>query len=514
MPWRRPAIALALLAAALSPVSATAQTQPKRPEFLPEYYRPALVFDGRVAAWQGTDQQKGVDRATYATADRQVAVEVWRVACDRPRCEAVMRSFLENLNAQIASRIGAFEAVSNVEIRARVSVGLTDENVFAFKLPNSVLFWILRGSIGDANVRHVALRAAVDRQRYEEARAEGNVALGLWGAAILEHARRLAASGQKEAALRAYADLLATSPTSYEGHLEYASLADRAAAMSSADIVLRNAEDGALRRRAAQIAGAPAPGIEDVPPLETSLSGLQFVFIPLPPCDVSLVEEAAAMFQRIVDAPAKIRRLPENWTFAAPDRFANQRQVQQFIIQLRRANVDFFGWTMDRYLGELIAAANGADPYTKFVVRDYAAKLAEAPGQYDADPYYDRLIAALAPHRSKDPRVVYVGVTEANIYSGDSNYVFSVGGGDFPRNGSLLSYAMMMARNTGEPTQSRKRLVERLAKEMTPAALKPLGVPRPADPSDPYSYSSGVSRLDEKSLMLSPQVRQALDRFR
>ena len=482
-------------------------------EFLPDYYAPALQFEGGQTRLKEITEQNGMERALY-DAPGSGSAEVWRYACDRPRCDAVMQSLLASLNEQIARRIGAFEGVTRDEVRGRISAGLWDERFFAFKLPSSVLLWSVRAGADDADRRLAALRAAVDRQRYEDARGEGNVAMGAWGPAVLEHGRRLAARGEKAEALRVYGELLATSPASFEGHLEFASLADSAAAQESAAVVLRNAEEEELRARAAEIAGMAEPKIQDLPPLEPRLSGLQFVFVTLPPCDVGLVEEAAAVFQRIVDAPVKVRRLPEEWKFGASARFANQRHVQQSIVQLRRANVDFAGWTMERYLGELIAAADGADPLTRFLARDYAAKLAEAPGQYHADPYLDRLIAALAPHRSRDPRVVYVGVTGANIYSGDSNNVFSLGGGDFPANGGLLSYAMMMARNTGEPFQSRKRLVERLAKEMTPASLKPLAVPRPNDPSDPYSYSDGVSRLDEKSLMLSPQVRQALDRFR
>lgn len=480
--------------------------------FLPDYYASALQFESGPAQLRRKTEENGAERATYAVPGSG-SLDVWRFACDRPACDAVMQRLLSSLNEQIARRIGAFEGVTPDEVRGRISAGLDDERFFAFKLPSSVLFWSLR-TTDDRDRRYAVLRAAVDRQRYEDANAEGNVAMGAWSDAVLEHGRRLAARGDTAEALRVYERLLATSPANFEGHLEFAALADSAAAKESAAVVLRNAEDDELRSRAAQIAGAPEPRIEDLPPLDTGLSGLQFVFVPLAPCDVGLVEAAAVVFQRIVEAPVSVRRLPAEWTFGEPARVANQRQVQQWIVELRRAKVDFSGWSAERYAGELIAAAGGADPLTKFLARDYAPKLLTAPGQHDADFHLDRFMAALAPYRSKDRRVVYVGVTGANIYAGDSNYLFSLGGGDFPTNGGLLSYAMMLATNTGETVQSRRRVVERLAKEMAPAALKPLAVPRPRDPSDPYSYSDGVARLDEKGLMLSPQVRQALDRLR
>lgn len=72
----------------------------------------------------------------------------------------------------------------------------------------------------------------------------------------------------------------------------------------------------------------------------------------------------------------------------------------------------------------------------------------------------------------------------------------------------------MQATTLNEPYQSRKRLAERLAKELVPSSLKQLGIPRPTDPSDPYSYSSGIERLAQKTLSLSAPTREALDKFR
>jgi hypothetical protein len=72
----------------------------------------------------------------------------------------------------------------------------------------------------------------------------------------------------------------------------------------------------------------------------------------------------------------------------------------------------------------------------------------------------------------------------------------------------------MMANMTGERYQSRKRLAERLAKQLVPPTLSTLGVPRPPDPTDPYSYADSVERVDQKSLTLSGPTRDALDKLR
>ena len=77
-----------------------------------------------------------------------------------------------------------------------------------------------------------------------------------------------------------------------------------------------------------------------------------------------------------------------------------------------------------------------------------------------------------------------------------------------------MSYYMMLGRTIHETYDSRQRLVERIAKELVPASLKQLGIPRSMDPTCPYSYSSGVDRLDQKTLALSDEVKEALNKLR
>lgn len=79
---------------------------------------------------------------------------------------------------------------------------------------------------------------------------------------------------------------------------------------------------------------------------------------------------------------------------------------------------------------------------------------------------------------------------------------------------SIMSYHMMLGKTLHETYDSRQRLVERIAKELVPASLKQLGIPRSTDPTCPYSYSSGVDRLDQKTLTLSDQIKEALNKLR
>lgn len=123
------------------------------------------------------------------------------------------------------------------------------------------------------------------------------------------------------------------------------------------------------------------------------------------------------------------------------------------------------------------------------------------------------LSQTIAPYFSKDPNTMVVGITELDIYSGETNFVFSVYGGLKDSPVGILSYAKMRAKLTGE-NQSRKRLTERVAKELVPASLKKLGIPRSMDPSCPYSYSSGLQRLKEKTLNLSEPVKKEIEKIK
>jgi len=166
------------------------------------------------------------------------------------------------------------------------------------------------------------------------------------------------------------------------------------------------------------------------------------------------------------------------------------------------------------YANRLATTTTKEDALSRFRVRTFLEEFTDKPGQYRAEPYVDRLIDRVAPLRSDDRRTMIVGVTEADIFSGDTNFIFS---GAASKNGNwagILSYARMQAASLNEPYESRKRLTERLAKELVPASLKQLGIPRPTDPADPYSYSSGTERLAQKTLTLSAPTREALDRFR
>ena len=210
----------------------------------------------------------------------------------------------------------------------------------------------------------------------------------------------------------------------------------------------------------------------------------------------------------------KIRRLREVWWFAAPDRVHRQRDIQRILITLRGGTIDFAGWDRERYASELLKATESEDALSRYQVKKLVSGLSEFSGQFRVGPVLNWLSTRLEEYRSDDNRTMYVGITEANIYSGDSNFIFSSGIPEGSSPVSVLSYSVMLAETLQEAYQSKRRLIERIAKELVPASLKQLGIPRPLDPSDPYSYADGVIRLDQKTLVLSGPTKDALKAFR
>lgn len=172
------------------------------------------------------------------------------------------------------------------------------------------------------------------------------------------------------------------------------------------------------------------------------------------------------------------------------------------------------GWTSKRYTDELSKAVAKDDALTKFQVASFAKDMAAKPGQYLAGAPVLKLFQLIQTLRIGNRRTMYIGVTEADIYTGEVNFNFTSGWRQGGLAVAITSYARMKASSTNEQYESRKRLIERLAKELVPAALQQLGIPRPVDPADPYSYSDSTERLSQKTLSLSPPTRAALDKFR
>jgi hypothetical protein len=488
------------------------------PAFIPPYYENALKNDDVPLRLTSKGEIKGIQRAVYTGRDSAVTLTVEHMTCERASCDVLYEQRLKDHNVKLTSLGGRFRFVNNVEFGAQWKSKSSQHLAFVAKTPKAVVAWTRSAPAGrrlrdDDHVSNI--RAAMNQQRFIEAMSLGNVQMGRWAPSMHQHARTLLASGRKDEAVAMLRQVVAWSPYSFNAQVDLAENTTNAEiARTSALAVWENAESPELTVRAARVLGRSEPDFAAIPVLQPYMRGLQIVLVPLPPCDARLIEEAGRVLSQTLDVPFIVARLPQEWAWGQPDRLFRQRDIQTLILQKTRKPIDFVEWTPEDYATRLVAAVAKDDAMTRFQVQSLVDDAATKPGQYRVERYLRKLNDALAPFRSNDRRTVYVGVTEADIFGGESNYLFSSSMQLGDVWATILSYSRMQAGVLGEPYEWRKRLIERVAKELVPASLKPLEISRPADPTDPYSYADSVERLNQKTLRLSAPTREALDRLR
>jgi predicted Zn-dependent protease len=489
------------------------------PPFLPDYFTPAFEVHGQKLSLANHSVKDGVEQYLYFTNDKALALLVENIKCDRPRNASILNYVATNLNDAMKSTRGEFLHISPKDIHAQIFDNDKVKTVFAYSLPSGVQIWtFVMKSIGEYHVdsHFKMIRNVVNKQRYNQALLEGNVAMGFWGDEIYEYAKKLLHDGRKKDGLDVLEKLLPTSPYNYAAHMDFAeNTTNPEAAAASLKTVLKGSENPALTAKAARLSGTKLLSFDSIPFLSRGERGLQVILLPLEPCDTSLLEDISKTYRKITGIPVKIRRIREKWNLSAPDRIPYQRVIQETLVKSNGLDINFTGWGKDRYLDELKKNADKEEPLKRYYIRDIVSRVEKEAGQYSADKYLNRFLDILEAYRSNDQRTMYVGITGMNIYSGDSNYVFSLYVERQNKcRASILSYYMMKADTLSEEYESRNRLTERTAKELVPASIKSLNIPRSTDPSCPYSYSSGVSRLDQKSLVLSEEVKNTIERFK
>jgi len=488
------------------------------PAFLPNYYLPAFEINGQQLTLVDHFVKDGADQYLCFSKDKSLALLVENIKCDRPRGIAILNNIIGNLNDRLKSRKGEFVDITKKDIHVHMFDDDKEKVLFAYILPSGVQIWTyVVQSSGKYQVarQYRIIRKFINRQRYEEALREGNVSMGFYGSEIYEYADTLLRDGKKKEGVEVLKKLIATSPYDYRAHMEFVKNSDDPeAATNSLRIVMRGTEDPRMIAEAAGSLGTRLMTFETIPFLNKDERGLQVILVPLAPCDLTILEDVSKTYQNITNISVKIRRLKESWTFTESDRIPYQRFIQEILVKGKGEDINFDGWKKDKYINEMKKAAETKDALERYYINDLISKIEKQEGQYSADVYLMRFLDIIENYRSNDIRTMYVGVTGMNIYSGDNNYVFSL---HMIRNkcqASILSYYMMLASSTSAEYESRRRLIERIAKELVPASLKSLHIPRSADPACPYSYSSGVDRLDQKTLLLSEEVKRKIEEMR
>lgn len=485
------------------------------PPFLGDHYAPILAAIGQPLSFKGQQVQNGVEGHYYQSADERAALVIERAPCDRPNCPQVFGNILGALNQQTTGEDLTFEDVSvsgAFVIQFRQTLV---SYMFVLPMPSAVHIFSYAVDAGtyaqspDMKATLAALypriTAYANRQRYEEALAEGNIEMGSWAGAIRAHALDLLADGKKADALTVLSRLVATSPFDFESQAILMDNADDpAVARASAEILLANAESRDIHARAAAHLGKPLMKLDTLPYVDRSNTGIRLVLIPLGDVDLDLLAEAGAVYETITRVPMQLRRLPTPWS--------DGMAVRPFLV-IGGNIIDFRGLSVSDFIAQLRPTAT-MTAFGRYDLAKLEQRLAGNEGQFDAEPMLMRFLWTLGPSASSDKRTMYVGVTAANLFHGGARYVFSLHTGTSQVQGSIFSYRMLMARTWDGAAETRPRLVDRIAKELVVASLKSLGIPRPTDPSDPYSFANGIERVDQKSLRLSRPVAEALDKLR
>jgi predicted Zn-dependent protease len=477
------------------------------PTFLSKYYSP--MFEDMVFVANSTGNN--AEQFVYESKDKSLTLSIEYIKGDRPSTKAVLNNISLYLNNELQSKEGEFKIVTEKEVYAEIHKNQFEKFIYVYDTPGAVYVWTYttnQNKINNIENKINLIKSLANRQRYETALEEGNVSMGHWGPEIYNYASQLFETGKVEEGLTVLKNLLATSPFNYRAHIDLIEKTkNKEDANNSARIVLKNAEDKKLIDKAAAYLGVNTQPLESIPILDKKETGLQLILIPLTPCNPWVLKESAKIYEKITGVPVKIRLLREKWTLGEPDRIFQERAAQNFLVKSKKTNINFATWNKQKYIAELLKAAKSEDALSEYYIKEFVKKIESNTGQYLIDSYLDWFSRILEKYRSDDDRTMYVGITGINIYSGDNNYIFSLHTARKESQASILSYYMMLEESLSEEYESRMRLTERIAKELVPASLKSLKIPRSTDPTCPYSYSSGVSRLDQKTLILSEPVR-------
>jgi predicted Zn-dependent protease len=152
---------------------------------------------------------------------------------------------------------------------------------------------------------------------------------------------------------------------------------------------------------------------------------------------------------------------------------------------------------------EAVCRDSGRSPAQIEEFRTALATLQQA-GQYDAE----RLLAELRrahPLAGAGPVAGYLGITEADLFTRDYNFLYGWGG----RGYAVMSYCRYAAAFNHEPP-NRPRLLERAVKQAISSTFFILDIPRCTSPACARAYPHSLVEHDQKTGALCPDCQRAL----
>ena len=195
-----------------------------------------------------------------------------------------------------------------------------------------------------------------------------------------------------------------------------------------------------------------------------------------------------------------VRRMREqvNKTIAQQPAAIQQVEELGYTADQLRTDVDalvgFFRKTVERQQG-----ADGVRAFDEMIA------LSERSRQWDAEKLLPALRTAIA--NATGPKRLILGVTDCDLYSKTSNYLFGIAetGGFL---GLASSHRFRAIFNDEAP--KRERLIERLLKQSLSSFGSMLGVPRCNTPECARAYPKSLVEHDQKPHTLCPECRERI----
>lgn len=336
---------------------------------------------------------------------------------------------------------------------------------------------------------------------------------------VFEAADRLKAENKNQQAKFYYEKGLQLSPWDMDAQLSYsktlAELGDYERAEKTAQIVFQTTERQSLLEEVHKLTGIELPNALDVLPKD-QLENVVFCLVPIGPVQNWILSKAGGRLSSELNTETYIYH--ETLTLPSPHRSNFSRWMETLkkdiiwdnpwvIEQMKDIEIesakDADSDQLMELLARIIEAQGGEDPRVK--ISQTIADVKSKDEQWDSSI----LLRMLMEQVEAKPNVVFIGITEKDLYSNDNNFLFgtSQNGSNF----ALFSYCRYMS-SFQQEKENQKRLMDRIHKQILSSSGFALGIPRPTDPRSARSYPSSLDDHDQKETWLAPECIEGFEK--
>lgn len=341
-------------------------------------------------------------------------------------------------------------------------------------------------------------------------------------ATIFLAAQRLFEEGDLVESEVYYQKGLALAPWSIQAQLSYAhvlsGLKKFKKASDVARVVQMTTESDLAYTKACEILGVPTEQLETLP--DTTFNEKVICLVPLGGVEDFLLTKIGNnlsqtlgvdvyLYPQVLDLPEPTRSSFDVWFSKAKKELALLLESKNPWVeaQLEEVGISNLEDASNDQVLELMVRIDRGDGSAKSLVgiEEMVFRLKMMGNQWDST----FLLTVLEEGVPAQKNVIYLGITEADLFSPDTNYVFGTAWDN--SNYALISYHRYLS-SFNEETENQKRLLARIQKQGLSSLGFALGVPRPTDPRSARSYPKSLQEHDAKGLWLSPSCIEGFEK--